>query len=50
MLFNYHLKEMFSTVCFFFQKTNKTEKKAVRALCGDHAALAEIGTVTYCTL
>ena len=51
MLFDYHVKEMFSssTVCFFFQnkqkrgeknKQNKT-KKAAGAQCEDRTALTE---------
>lgn len=52
MLFNYHVKEMFSTVCFFFQTKNKNGKKkrkkrTARRQCEDHTALTAIGTVTY---
>lgn len=48
MLFNYHVKEMFRRVCFFFQ--NKQNKKSVGPQCEDYTARTEIGTETYCTL
>lgn len=50
MLFNYHVKEKCFDSVLFLPKNKQNGKKAAGARREDHTALAEIGTVTYCTL